>query len=199
VAEEHRGYAETLKLSEVTGAAKLRVYLIRRRTLLLVVLPVLVLLGAHPRPVPYAIGVLLVLLGQALRFWSAGYIVKATQLTTTGPYAHVRNPLYLGSLLITCGWGAMSGRWELAALLVLVFAVTHGLSIAAEERYLRARFGAQFEEYCRQVPRLWPRLCVRPNSGGHFSWQQAIRCDSEGVNAVCVGLLAAIYGTRLWW
>lgn len=197
--EQSSGYAEASALMRPGWLGKVARCLLRRRTMLLVLLPVLVLFAAQPRPGWYMAGVVLALAGQALRFWAAGHIVKAKQLTQTGPYAYVRNPLYLGSLLITAGWGAMSGRASLAAVLLGVFAITHGLAIWSEERYLRERFASGFEDYCRRVPRILPRLTAPPGSRGQFSWQQALHCDGEGMNAVCVGLLALAYGTRLWW
>lgn len=171
----------------------------RRRTLLLVILPLIGMLVAEPRPPLYLVGVLAVVAGQAVRFWAAGYIVKATQLTTTGPYAHVRNPLYLGSLLITLGWGTMSGRLVVAVLLLAVFALTHALAIRSEESYLGERFGEEFHAYCRQVPRLFPRLRPGTSGSGDYSWRRALQCDGEGWTSLGVAALAGLYATRFWW
>ncbi|HHX39816.1 MAG TPA: isoprenylcysteine carboxylmethyltransferase family protein [Armatimonadetes bacterium] len=171
----------------------------RRRTLLLVILPLIGMLVAEPRPALYLVGVMAVVAGQAMRFWAAGYIVKATQLTTTGPYAHVRNPLYLGSLLITLGWGTMSGRLVVAVVLLAVFALTHALAIRSEESYLGERFGEEFDDYCRRVPRLFPRLRPGASGSGNYSWRRALQCDGEGWTSLGVAALAGLYATRFWW
>ena len=58
---------------------------------------------ARPTPVSLALGLPLALLGEALRLWASGHIEKTKALATGGPYAHTRNPLYVGSLLMAIG------------------------------------------------------------------------------------------------
>ena len=98
---------------------------------------------------------------------------KNRELAVTGPYAHTRNPLYLGSMLIAAGFAVALLSWPVALVLALMFVVIYVPVIASEERFLRAAF-PDFDEYCRQVPRLIPRLtpASRPdgkNPGGIFS------------------------------
>jgi len=104
----------------------------------------------------------LVLAGLALRGYAAGYVKKNAELTQTGPYAHTRNPLYLGSMGIAAGFAVAAGalsaqRWWLGALLVAMFAAIYLPTIFSEEAYLRATFPG-FAAYCQKVPRLLPRL-----------------------------------------
>ena len=112
---------------------------------------------ARPTLVTLAASLLLVLPGVWLRAYAAGYVRKNAELTTTGPYAYTRNPLYLGSLLITLGFGAAAGSWWLVVLLAGIFALIYIPTIRGEETYLRAHF-AGFDEYAANVPRLLPRL-----------------------------------------
>ncbi len=98
----------------------------------------------------------LVLPGLWLRGYAAGYVKKNRELTQTGPYAHVRNPLYLGSILIAAGFAVALLSWTVALALATMFLLIYVPVIASEERFLRATF-PQFEEYCRRVPRLIPR------------------------------------------
>ena len=98
----------------------------------------------------------LVVPGLWLRGYAAGYVKKNTELTTTGPYAYTRNPLYLGSMLIAFGFAAASGRWVIVIGLALLFLAIYVPTIQSEETYLRGHF-AGFEEYARTVPRLLPR------------------------------------------
>jgi hypothetical protein len=87
---------------------------------------------------------------------------KNAELTVTGPYAHTRNPLYLGSTLIAFGFAAAAGSWVVLAALLALFAAIYVPTIHAEEEYLREHF-AGFDSYTRAVPRLFPRLtAARP-------------------------------------
>jgi protein-S-isoprenylcysteine O-methyltransferase Ste14 len=113
-------------------------------------------------------GLALCALGQALRAWvlaqvpdgtsGQNEVLIATQLNTSGPYAHTRNPLYLGNLLITVGLCAVAHEPVLLALVAVLFGLQYRAIIAAEESFLRGRFGAAFDDYCARVPRFWPSL-----------------------------------------
>ncbi len=112
---------------------------------------------ARPSWRTMAASLLLVLPGLWLRGYASGYVKKDTELAVTGPYAHTRNPLYLGSMLIAFGFAAAAARWEIAVALTVLFAAIYIPTIQSEEAYLRAHF-AGFEAYARAVPRLLPRL-----------------------------------------
>jgi protein-S-isoprenylcysteine O-methyltransferase Ste14 len=100
---------------------------------------------------------LLVLPGLWLRGYASGYVKKNRELTQTGPYAHTRNPLYLGSILIAAGFAAALLSWPVAAMLAAMFLIIYVPVIASEEQFLRSTF-ADFDAYCRRVPRLIPRI-----------------------------------------
>jgi protein-S-isoprenylcysteine O-methyltransferase Ste14 len=114
-----------------------------------------------PMPAAVVCSLALVLPGLWLRGYAAGYVKKNRELTQTGPYAHTRNPLYLGSMLIAAGFAVALLSWPVALVLALGFAVIYIPVIASEERFLRATF-PDFDEYCRRVPRLVPRLVCKP-------------------------------------
>ena len=65
---------------------------------------------------------------------------KDKQLTTSGPYAYTRNPLYLGSLMLAAGFAIAARSWWIVAIMLLMFAVIYIPVIAGEERYLRRTF-----------------------------------------------------------
>jgi protein-S-isoprenylcysteine O-methyltransferase Ste14 len=130
-------------------------------------------------------GVLLCIAGQTVRAWVLGQVADgtsgqnerlgATELNTEGPYARTRNPLYLGNLLITLGVCACAHSAVLLASVALLFAGQYAAIVAAEERFLRERFGARFEEYCASVPRLWPRFRRGvPAVARSWSWRRAL-------------------------
>ncbi len=130
-----------------------------------------------PRPAAIAWSLALVLPGLWLRGYAAGYVKKNRELTQTGPYAHTRNPLYLGSMMIAFGFALALLSWPVAAVLAVGFLIIYVPVIASEERFLRATF-PDFEAYCRRVPRLLPRLTpARPENAtpGSFSFPLYLR------------------------
>jgi protein-S-isoprenylcysteine O-methyltransferase Ste14 len=106
----------------------------------------------------------LVVPGLWLRSYASGTVKKNRELTTTGPYAFTRNPLYLGSMLIAAGFALALLSWLVALVLALGFLVIYVPVIASEERFLRAAF-PQYGEYSRRVPRLIPRLFPARQTG----------------------------------
>lgn len=112
---------------------------------------------AQPSPAYLAWSLILVVPGIALRAYASGYVKKNRELTATGPYAHTRNPLYLGSLSIALGFAvAARNLWVLAGIAILFFAIYLPV-IRSEEGFLRGMFEG-FDAYCARVPRLFPRL-----------------------------------------
>jgi protein-S-isoprenylcysteine O-methyltransferase Ste14 len=124
-----------------------------------------------PRPTAVAWSLALVLPGVWLRGYAAGYVKMNRELTQTGPYAHTRNPLYLGSMLIAAGFAVALLSWPVALVLAVGFGVIYVPVIASEERFLRATFPG-FDDYCSRVPRLIPRLTPAKASAeaGSFSF-----------------------------
>jgi len=130
-----------------------------------------------PSPTAVAWSLALVIPGLWLRAYASGYVKKNRELTVTGPYAHTRNPLYLGSMLIAAGFAVALLSWLMALVFALGFAVIYVPVIASEERFLRANFPG-FDDYCQQVPRLIPRLTPAARSGaekGSFSFSLYLR------------------------
>jgi protein-S-isoprenylcysteine O-methyltransferase Ste14 len=115
------------------------------------------LLTAHPSVHSLLWSLLGTVPGLALRAYASGYVTKNTELTTSGPYAYTRNPLYLGSMLIAFGFAVAAHSWWTALALAILFALIYWPTIRSEEEFLRGRF-SDFAEYCKRVPRLIPRL-----------------------------------------
>jgi protein-S-isoprenylcysteine O-methyltransferase Ste14 len=140
-----------------------------------------------------AAGIALCAAGQALRAWVLGQVpdgtsgqnerLIATELNTSGPYAWTRNPLYLGNLLITLGLCVVAHDPFLLALVSVLFAAQYRAIVAAEEGFLRGRFGVLFDEYCARVPRFWPRLRARGGAAGPWSWRRALRKEHNPLAA----------------
>jgi len=124
---------------------------------------------ARPTPASLLYGLPVSLPGLWLRGWAAGHLEKNQRLATSGPYAWVRNPLYLGTLTVAAGLVLASRNWALAVLFAAVFLLIYLPAIELEEQYLRVLFEA-FDGYAARVPLLVPR--GRRATGAHrFEWR----------------------------
>src|ERR1700676_2235658 len=116
---------------------------------------------SHPTPQSTRICVPLLLAGPLLRAWAAGCLAKNRELATGGPYAHTRNPLYIGTLLVAAGLAVASRSPGLALLFASVFLLIYLPVIQNEEQHLRQIF-PEYSAYAGRVPALWPRLTPAP-------------------------------------
>lgn len=121
-----------------------------------------------PTPTSLIAGLPIALLGLALRAWAAGHLEKDSALIDSGPYAWVRNPLYLGTLTAAAGFAIAAYRWELAVLFAAVFVLVYLPVVDLEEQHLARLFPA-YSAYTQRVPQLLPRL-PRKQSSKHFRW-----------------------------
>jgi protein-S-isoprenylcysteine O-methyltransferase Ste14 len=128
-----------------------------------------VLYLAHPTRILLIVGLPIAIGGALLRALAAGVIRKDSVLTTVGPYAWTRNPLYLGSFLLGVGFAIMSGSWIAAALIVIPSFFIYPHVIRREEAHLARLFPLAFADYCSRVPRFFPRFSASAHS---FSWEQ---------------------------
>jgi len=101
-----------------------------------------------------------VILGIAIRSWANGYAIKMEKLTTSGPYAHVRHPLYLGTFFIFIGFLVMLRvNWGVALLLIgVVMGLVYRSTISKEEKMLVDKFGEGYLDYRKAVPALFPKV-----------------------------------------
>jgi protein-S-isoprenylcysteine O-methyltransferase Ste14 len=139
-----------------------------------------------------AAGLPLSMLGLALRGWAAGHLEKDRALIDSGPYAWVRNPLYLGTLTAAAGFVIASRRWELGVLFAAVFLLIYLPVIGLEEQHLADLFPG-YAGYARRVPQLIPRS-PRQKTPKHFRWS-LYRYNRE--YQAFLGFLAAA-GLLLW-
>ena len=123
---------------------------------------------AHPTWRSIILGSGIAVVGLVIRALASGHVRKNEQLTTTGPYAYTRNPLYLGSLVIAFGFTLASHSRSIAAIAAAMLVLIYIPVIHSEEEFLRAQF-PDFDDYCRNVPRLFPRLKLAQGSAGSFS------------------------------
>ncbi len=130
---------------------------------------IVMILFAAPTIESLAVGFAIAMLGESLRFWGVSICgsetrttgaVGATNLITDGPFGHVRNPLYVGNIMIYVGIGIMSNALfpHLQVIALLFFIVQYQLIVSREEEHLQSAFGDEYKHYLENVPRFFPRL-----------------------------------------
>jgi protein-S-isoprenylcysteine O-methyltransferase Ste14 len=143
------------------------------------------------------IGLALAVLGLSIRALASGQVKKDRELTTTGPYAYVRNPLYLGSILIGLGFViAARDRW-IALGLLIYFVAVYVPVIRAEQVYLRNQFPA-YAEYMRSVPSLLPRTLWFGGVTAGFSRELYFRHREYNALLGAAAMLAVLIAKILW-
>lgn len=183
---------------------------------------VFLLLAVASRPLPFggtpesdrwlnAGGVAVALLGQAVRALVIGlaYIrrggkdrkIYAEDLVTDGFFAHSRNPLYVGNMLVFLGLFMVLNSAIGWLVGVPFFLVAYLCITAAEEEYLGRRFGAAYADYCRRVPRFWPRLAGLGETvrAMRFQWRRLIRKEYGSTYAWAVTVLGLVAYENLRW
>jgi protein-S-isoprenylcysteine O-methyltransferase Ste14 len=163
-------------------------FLFRHRVHFHAVFVIVAVVLAHPTAASILCALPVVILGEAIRFWSAGHLDKAlvgkpgsadAPLTTSGPYAHTRNPLYVGNFLIGVGFCLTLNQPWLAVAFIVMFAAVYAGTMRKEEIHLVGLFGDAYREYARRVPRFLPRLTPYPEAlDRRFSWER-VGCNKE--------------------
>ncbi len=150
---------------------------------------------SHPSAQSLVAGTPISLLGLGLRAWAAGNLTKDRNLTTQGPYSLLRNPLYLGTLLVGTGFVFASRSATLGLAFAAVFTLVYLPVIELEEQHLRDLFPT-FTEYAARVPRIFPMFHVTPATR-HFE-PSLYRKNREYQAALgfSVGLVWLV--TKLW-
>lgn len=143
---------------------------------------------SRPTPALFGAGALITLGGAAVRVWAAGHLTRDQRLAVSGPYAHTRNPFYLGRLLVLLGLAPMSGLQNAFVQAILIGAL--GFFFVAylprkekrEGGRLELLFGEQFQAYRRNVPSLFPRLTpyLDPFTTKRRSWSRELFFAGDG-------------------
>jgi protein-S-isoprenylcysteine O-methyltransferase Ste14 len=165
-------------------------------------LAILFLYLASPTMESTAVGAMIAAAGLIVRGAAAGHLRKLETLTTTGPYAWMRNPLYFGSALMAAGF-AVAGHSPWAALVIVAYFVAfYPMVMKKEEAELRERYGAAFVEYAKRVPLFFPlppHGSGAPESGpaGGFSWDRYLK-NREYQAALGAILALAVLWVRMY-
>jgi protein-S-isoprenylcysteine O-methyltransferase Ste14 len=162
------------------------------------VLGVLLLALARPSARSLLLALPLVLLGEALRLWASGHLEKTRTLATGGPYAHTRNPLYLGSALLAVGAAAAAASPAVVAAVVAYFLAFYPHVMREEAAFLRARFGADYAAWAEAVPLFWPAPTPRGPQASRFDWAR-VTANREWRTAAALPLVALLLYLRGVW
>ena len=175
--------------------------LFRLRSLTAIPFILLVIYFSRPTFTSALVGGVPLILGELLRMWAVGYAGGATRsrtlgaasdLVTTGPYAHVRNPLYLGNLLLSLGVCIIANVYWMIIVLFVGYFIQYLPIIASEEAYLRKACGTTYQTYFTAVPRFIPRFRIYANASAHkFSFSRALKAEKRTLTAIAcvIGLI----------
>jgi len=155
------------------------------------VVGVLVVALARPTPSSLLLGLPLAVLGEGLRIWASGHIEKTKTLATGGPYAHSRNPLYVGSLLIALGVAvACASPWVVVAV-AAYFLAFYPSVMREEAAFLAAKFPDAHAAWSAAVPLFWPRPTPGGPRASRFEWAR-VGTNREWRTAAALPLLAVL-------
>ncbi len=138
---------------------------------------ILLFLCARTNERSFRLAVPLILAGELIRVWSLGFLEKkGKKLATNGPFAYVRNPLYVGNFFIGLGVAVAANRFWLIGLFMIGFVVLYGGTVEREEKDLLRKFGETYSIYVHRVPRFFPRFGAHHDQKGiSFQWSRLIQ------------------------
>jgi protein-S-isoprenylcysteine O-methyltransferase Ste14 len=145
------------------------------------------------------IGIVLIALGEGIRIWAAGHLQKNEVLTVTGPYAYVKNPLYIGSILITLGYCILADNIYILGAAMLAFCfhyIPYKKNVEGER--LKRIFGERYEDYDRKVPDYIPQRTPYSEENASWRFKHFIENSEEGILVInLLGILLVL--SRPFW
>lgn len=162
-------------------------------------LPFLLIMILYSNPNIYSIlfGIVFVIIGEFIRIWANSWAGSETRTTSgvggtflivSGPYAYVRNPLYIGNVIIYFGLGIISNAifpyLQIVALMYFLFQYYY--IVKEEEKFLSQKFGDHYKDYCEKVNRFLPKLMKYQNSSTgqpEFSWKKGLKSETRSIQA----------------
>jgi len=158
---------------------------------------ILMLIFQQSTPLSLITGFTIALIGELIRFWGVSWAgsetrstggVGGTFLIISGPFAYVRNPLYVGNILMYLGLGIMSFALfpylQIGAIIFFLFQYYY--IVKEEERFLREKFSEQYKDFCKHVPAFFPRLTPYRNSDvvqPPYNFKAGIRSETRSLQA----------------
>jgi len=156
--------------SETSSAQRLHKLFLRARIPASILMAVAILIFAHPSRESFFTGLSVIFFGDILRIWASGHIHKSAEVTTTGPYALIRHPLYLGHLVVAIGFCVVSDSMLAFIVVMISFFIVYMPTWKNEEKNLITLFGETYENFMDNTPALIPTRWSTKVSQGSFSW-----------------------------
>ena len=163
-----------------------------------------ILILANPSITSFIAGGLAAIIGESIRIWAVGYAGSATRtrhvgapaLITNGPYAYVRNPIYVGNFVLSLGLCMMAWAWMpyMIGVFIIAFGVQYVMIVSLEEESLQEIFDEEYTRYLQQVPRFIPHISSYPHASDFsFDIKAALRSDRRTFQSItAVTLLIAL-------
>ncbi len=129
------------------------------------------LVFSQPDSRSLAAGAGVALVGLVVRAYAAGCLDKNRSLASSGPYAYTRNPLYLGSTIMGCGFALAGRSWLLGVGFIGLFTAVYWPVMRREAEFLTNQFGEVYVRYARAVPFFLPTGRHASAPGGTFQWR----------------------------
>lgn len=152
------------------------------------------LMGFIYRPEAFWYGVPITILGELIQLWATSHLHKDERLTISGPYSHVRNPMYFGRFFVGLGFFVMTWNPYLIVGYVVLYAAYAHMRVNREEDRLKEIFAPNYQHYCGEVRRWLP--CIKPYSRSETrraSWTQACANHEQIVAIGVLVVLALVY------
>ncbi len=197
-------------ISETERLPDIRESLFRYRSYTPIPFLLAMVLFAKPTAITMAAGAVLAILGEAMRFWGVAYAGSLTRVTgsvgapevvVAGPYAYMRNPLYVGNIMMYSGVGVMANA--LSPWLVLAaftyFVVQYSMIVSLEEEFLEKEFGDVYLQFKKEVPRFLPRFAPNRHPAQEHQkadWSEAIRSERRTFQAI---IIMMIFLLAIWY
>lgn len=167
--------------------AKIRYKEIYRQGMAIILFMFYALIAMPPARLVAVSAAVIVVLGAVIRVWAAGVVMKNEQLATSGPYAYVRHPLYVGNILGVGGMTVITGTWWAYLITALFFWMFYPTTIRYEDAKLENIFGEQWREWSNKVRALIPRLT--PYSHEAIGWSIRRAAGRNGEAAIFIYVL----------
>jgi protein-S-isoprenylcysteine O-methyltransferase Ste14 len=159
----------------------------------------LLVIFAKPQFPGILIGMMLIFLGEGIRIWAAGHLQKNEVLTVTGPYAFVKNPLYIGSIFITAGFCILADNIYFLAAAFFMFCFHYiPYKRRVEGDRLRKIFGDRFDDYDQKVPDYLPRRTRYSNENVSWQFKCFIENSEEGILLIVLAGMILILSRPYW-
>ena len=170
---------------------KLRHHESSRQWFAILFVPLVALLGTS-NLLAFLVGVVFIIVGEAVRLWASGHVKKNKMLATDGPYALVRHPLYVGNILVLFGFCIVSMLWWSFVLMAFLLWFYYPPAIFYEDNKLRNIFGEQWENWSSDIHALIPTFKTKSSQGSsEWSFKQSLMQNGEPI--IALYLLVFLY------